>query len=116
MEDDYTDVLRDVREDRYHLDGSAAGGLLADVFGREVTGASAACGKCGAGSPVGALILYMSAPGKVLTCPGCGATLFTVVHMPDGYRITFEHLHSLKLPPESEAFAAPHPVWFTPCG
>ena len=99
MRDDTADVLHDVREDRYHLDRSAAGGLLADVFGREVTGASAACGKCGADNPVGALILYMSAPGKVLTCPGCGAILFIVVRMPDGYRVTFERLHSLELPP-----------------
>ena len=97
MKEDNADALRDRRQDEYHLDGNALGGMLADVFGRDVTGGHARCGECGADNPVGALVAYTRAPGRVLRCPGCGAVLLTVVRHPGGYRLTFDKLRSLEI-------------------
>lgn len=98
MNEDPADPVRDRREDEYHLDGNALGGLLADVFGRDVTGGEADCGACGARSAVGGLVAYNRAPGSILTCPGCGAHLLVVVHHPGGWRVTFDRLRSLEIP------------------
>ena len=92
------DLRRDRREDPYHLDGNALGGVLSDVFGREVTAGHATCSACGSENPLGAVMAYVQAPGHVLRCPGCGEVLFVVVHRPDGYRVTFDRLRVLQLP------------------
>ena len=36
-----------------HVDGNAIGGLLHDLFGREMTGEIGCCGNCGATNPSG---------------------------------------------------------------
>jgi hypothetical protein len=97
MKDDPTDLVQDRRHDEYHLDGNALGGVLADVFGRDVTGGEAGCRACGAHNPVGALMAYNRAPGSVLSCPGCGAVLLVVVQRPGGFRMTFDGLRSLEI-------------------
>jgi hypothetical protein len=94
---DPTYPAEDRHRDAYHLDGNALGGLLADIFGRDVTGGEARCGACGMHGPVGGLMAYNRSPGSVLSCPGCGAVLLVVVRRPDGYRVTFAHLRSLEL-------------------
>ena len=38
------------------LDGNAAAGPLAEIFGREMTTAEAVCGGCGVDAPVGSLL------------------------------------------------------------
>jgi len=40
------------------LDGNSIGGLLIDVFGAEMTGASGTCGTCGATGPVAEMVVY----------------------------------------------------------
>jgi len=57
------------------LDGNAIGGLLADVFGTEMTTAGSVCGACGASKPVAELVVYTQAPGTVVRCRTCGAVL-----------------------------------------
>jgi Family of unknown function (DUF6510) len=56
--------------DETHLDANALGGLLHEVFGREMTGARACCATCGTVNLVGAMLVYRSA-GDVLRCPTC---------------------------------------------
>ena len=61
-----------------HLDGNSIGGLLSDVFGRDVTDASGRCRECGAENFVGALHVYRAA-GVVVRCPSCSAVLMRFV-------------------------------------
>lgn len=61
------------------LDGNAIGGLLHDLFGREMTVATGVCGSCGATSHVAETHVYMRAPGVVVRCPHCGNVLMRVV-------------------------------------
>jgi hypothetical protein len=66
-------------DDALVLDGNAAAGLLAEVFGgAEVTGAVRGCGSCGQEHAVGKHRLYRGA-GLVLRCPGCGDVALVVV-------------------------------------
>jgi hypothetical protein len=61
------------------LDGNAIGGVLTEVFGREMTIAVGVCGSCGATGPVAELHVYMRAPGIVVRCPGCENVLLRIV-------------------------------------
>jgi Family of unknown function (DUF6510) len=53
-----------------HLDGNALGGILLEVFGREMTDAHGCCAHCGSVDAVGAMLVYRGA-GTVMRCPGC---------------------------------------------
>jgi hypothetical protein len=65
--------------DATHVDGNALGGLLIEVFGREMTDAHGCCASCGTVNPLGAMPVYRSA-GDVMRCPTCGnVTIVTVV-------------------------------------
>jgi hypothetical protein len=61
------------------LDGNSIGGLLADVFGSDMTAAASVCGSCGASGPVGALAVYRRAPGTVVRCRTCYSVLMAFV-------------------------------------
>ena len=61
------------------LDGNAIGGQLNEVFGAEMTAATAVCGSCGATSPAAELAVYLPAPGTVARCPRCTALLMVLV-------------------------------------
>ena len=80
-----------------HLDGNAMGGMLEEVFGREMTAAAGTCSACGSVNALGAAISYSQAPGQVLRCPGCVIVLIVFVHRPDGYRITIGSIRCLEL-------------------
>ena len=60
------------------LDGNAVGGLLLDVFGVEMTEATAVCAGCGARRYVAELVVYVQAPGTVVRCRDCGAMLMVL--------------------------------------
>ena len=81
-----------------HLDGNAIGGLLIEVFGREMTHARGACSACGAVNAVGALIVYRSGPGDVVRCPGCTTVLVVATPLRDGPRVHFSALRWLEPP------------------
>jgi uncharacterized Zn finger protein len=72
-----------------HVDGNAVGGVLIDIFGREMTAARGSCARCGSTSVLGSLIAYTRAPGDVLRCPTCGTVVLVAVAMPAGLRVTF---------------------------
>lgn len=78
-------------DDRY-LDGNAAGGLLLDIFGRDMTAELGCCGHCGVVSPVAAVYVYRDAPGVVMRCPVCSTVLMVITELESSYRVTFEGL------------------------
>lgn len=61
------------------LDGNAIGGLLQEIFGREMTGAASVCGNCGDARPVAELVVYLQAPGTVVRCRTCDSVLMVFV-------------------------------------
>jgi DNA-directed RNA polymerase subunit RPC12/RpoP len=60
------------------LDGNAIAGELFAAFGREMTTAVGTCTNCGARSAVAELRVYVSGPGAVARCPGCGSVAMVV--------------------------------------
>jgi hypothetical protein len=71
--------------DALKLDGNAAAGILQEIFAVEITTVSGTCDHCGAVEMMGAVDVYMHAPGTVLRCPHCDSVLMKVVT--DGERI-----------------------------
>jgi hypothetical protein len=65
------------------LDGNAIAGLLAEVFGEEMTRATGTCASCGASAEVGTFVVYGRAPGTVARCPACGSLLMVLVTVRD---------------------------------
>lgn len=61
------------------VDGNAVGGLLAMVFGREMTAAPGQCAHCDTVNEMGAMHVYMRGPGVVVRCPACGGVVLRVV-------------------------------------
>lgn len=82
----------DASNERTHLDGNAAAGLLREVFAVEMTTASCTCLDCGRVSAVGGLHLYGGALGCVLRCPSCEALVLRVTSGPTGH---FIELHAV---------------------
>jgi hypothetical protein len=65
------------------VDGNAAAGSLAMVFGADVTTIPGRCRHCGTVSEVGALRAFVRAPGTTLRCPVCGGIVLRVVETDD---------------------------------
>jgi hypothetical protein len=65
------------------VDGNAIGGLLEEVFGREMTTTISVCGTCGTSRQVAELAVYGHAPGTVVRCPSCDSVLMVFVTMHD---------------------------------
>jgi hypothetical protein len=61
------------------LDGNAAAGELREIFGAEMTVVRATCATCGAVREMGALSVYVHAPGTVFRCVSCDAVLVRIV-------------------------------------
>ena len=61
------------------LDGNAAGGMLYDIFSAEMTGSHTECANCGRHEMLGELLAFTQAPGLVLRCPACDATVLRAV-------------------------------------
>ena len=64
-----------------HVDGNALGGVLMEVFGREMTDTRGRCASCDSVHAVGAMLVYRSA-GDVMRCPTCGniVVVVTTIH------------------------------------
>jgi len=61
------------------LDGNAIGGLLIEIFGRDLTASIGVCASCGAQGHVAALDVYVHAPGIVARCRNCEAVMLKIV-------------------------------------
>jgi Family of unknown function (DUF6510) len=66
------------------LDGNAAGGLLGELFARDMTAADMTCAGCGAQSPLGAVPAYGGGMGAILRCAHCDTVLLRLTHTPAG--------------------------------
>ena len=64
------------------LDGNAAAGHFADVFGVELTGVTVTCAGCSAAAAFAEQRAFLTGPGTVLRCPGCDHVLARVVTTP----------------------------------
>ena len=84
--------------DQTHVDGNALGGLLMEVFGREMTDADGACGTCGTVHRVGAMLVYRG-PGDVVRCPTCGNVVAVAVTIRERTRMHLTALRWLEPPP-----------------
>ena len=83
------------------LDGNAAGGVLRQVYARDVTGALATCARCHAQGPVGTLLEYGHGMGVVLRCPHCDALMLRVVQARGWVRVDATGIGLLMIPEES---------------
>jgi hypothetical protein len=81
------------------LDGNAVGGLLHEVFLREVTTAVSTCAACGARGELGGVHVYAHAPGVVLRCPRCEAVLMRIVQAGERIWLDVAGVRSLELRP-----------------
>jgi len=63
------------------LDGNAIAGTLFDVFGEEMTTATATCASCGSSRRLGELTVYLQAPGVVGRCSRCKNVMMVVVEI-----------------------------------
>ena len=64
------------------VDANAIGGMLATVFGADVTGSPGQCAHCHTVSVVGTMRVYMRGPGVVVRCPACGQVVMRMVRTP----------------------------------
>ncbi|MDR6141738.1 hypothetical protein QE375_001292 [Microbacterium foliorum] len=62
---------------RTRVDGNAAGGILLELFGRDMTSARAACAHCEREAELADAIAELDPAGVILLCRGCGRTLLT---------------------------------------
>ena len=80
------------------LDGNAVAGLLAEVFGEEMTLATGTCASCGASGQGGAFVVYARAPGTVARCAACTSILMVLVTARDVTCVDLRGLATLDLP------------------
>lgn len=80
-------ALRDDPALELTTDGSSIGGLLAAVFGRDVTAEEERCAHCGTISVIATLRVYGRGPGVVVRCPACTDVILRVVETPGGVRV-----------------------------
>ena len=80
------------------LDGNAIAGLLADVFGEEMTNATGTCATCSASSEVGSFVVYLRGPGTVARCRACAAVLMVLVTVRGATCVDLRGLASLEMP------------------
>ena len=64
------------------LDGNAAAGDLAEIFGTDMTDAAGECKGCGQRSRLAQMHVYIGGPGLVIRCPHCEASLLRLVRSP----------------------------------
>lgn len=80
------------------LDANAAGGLLHDLFGAELTAVPSQCAHCGNVAPVGTTHAWMDGPGLVLRCSICHEVVLRVVETPTARYVDARGAAYLRLP------------------
>ncbi len=77
------------------VDGNAAAGLLADVFGDDVTALVGVCGGCSASAPLAETTVELDDTAAIVRCRTCTHTLITVLRTPSGIRLVIGTLREL---------------------
>lgn len=78
------------------LDGNAIGGLLHEIFGREMTTAVGTCAACGATAQIAETVVYLKAPGTVMRCRTCAAILLVVIRRQEMNCVDLQGLAALE--------------------
>ena len=81
-----------------HVDGNAIGGVLMELFGREMTDAHGSCANCGSVHQVGEMMVYRGM-GDVVRCPTCGNVVIVAVTIGERTRVHLDALRWLEPPP-----------------
>jgi len=68
------------------LDGNAVAGVLAEIFGEDLTALLGTCPDCGRRAELATCRAYTHAPGIVLRCSACDGVQLRVARTPSGYR------------------------------
>ena len=79
------------------VDGNAAAGMLAEIFGRDVSLAVASCARCGNAAEVARCIAYVSPMGIVLRCAECDDVLAVAVEGRGIRQFTMTGIRSLRV-------------------
>ena len=80
--DDRIAEMRDDPAVDLTVDANAIGGMLAAMFGADVTGSAGQCAHCHTVSVVGTMRVYMRGPGVVVRCPACAQVVMRMVKTP----------------------------------
>ena len=80
------------------LDGNAIAGMLADVFGEDMTTATGTCAACGASAEVATFAVFTRAPGTVARCRTCASVLMVFVTIREVTCVDLRGLVSLERP------------------
>jgi hypothetical protein len=83
--------------DQTPLDGNAAAGMLGDIFSAEMTLAVITCAGCGASHAIGQLPAFLTAPGLVVRCAGCGIAQLRMVRAPDRAWVDLRGVRTLEV-------------------
>jgi len=81
------------------LDGNAIGGLMAELFGMEMTTATSVCRSCGATEQLACVDVYVQAPGIVVRCRNCESVLIKIVRAPGRTWLDLGGLGTIELGP-----------------
>ena len=79
------------------LDGNAVGGLLAELFGIDMTAETSVCASCGVHEVVACLDVYLCAPGTVIRCRHCQAVMMRIVRSPERIWVDMSGVASVEL-------------------
>lgn len=80
------------------VDGNAAGGLLLEIFGREMTTARATCRHCAQEAALADAVAEVDDSCVILLCRGCDHTLLTYLHSESEQTLTIGGLTRLRWP------------------
>ncbi|KXP01012.1 DUF6510 family protein [Tsukamurella pseudospumae] len=79
------------------LDGNAAAGPLAEVFGVDLSAAAAECAGCGAHGEIAIARVFATAMGLVMRCRACEAVLAVLVSRDGRWRCRLTGIATLDL-------------------
>jgi hypothetical protein len=87
---------RGARPDR--VDGNAAGGVLMEAFGRDVTAAEGSCAHCRRVALLADAVAELDDAGVILLCRGCGHTLLTYLRTENAATLALPGLADIRWP------------------
>ena len=80
------------------VDGNAAGGLLLEIFGRDMTTARATCRHCAHEAALADAVAELDGAGVILLCRGCRHTLLTCLTLDGAQTLAIGTLTRLQWP------------------
>ena len=80
------------------LDANAAGGMLHEIFGSDMTAIPSQCAHCGNVAAVGTTHAWMEGPGIVLRCSICHEVVLRIVETPTARYVDARGAVYLRLP------------------